>query len=210
MAAGRRLGAAARPAPDETEREGRLVARNRRFQSCNDVTQLLPLVDVIPFVPSVRGHVRRPRRRPDCLIATVATTTTATAVSCSGAADPEVVHQENLAVRTRYASSRGYHVGFRSDNKSSRTHPARGRLKLPPAPAHPRKLPDEKPCSFGESPPIPAHPGTTMTGLSRRRSRVRVPSLPLLTPRFTGTTTLLRRAEGSRSLHRLCRALPSV
>jgi hypothetical protein len=37
----------------------------------------------------------------------------------------------------------------------------------------------KKPCSRRESPPTPAHPGTTKTGLSRRRSRVRVPSLPL-------------------------------
>jgi MFS family permease len=35
-----------------------------------------------------------------------------------------------------------------------------------------------KPLSRRESPPVPARPGSTKTGLSRRRSRVRVPSLP--------------------------------
>jgi hypothetical protein len=35
-----------------------------------------------------------------------------------------------------------------------------------------------KPCSCPESPLTPAYPGSTKTGLSRRRSRVRVPSLP--------------------------------
>jgi hypothetical protein len=35
------------------------------------------------------------------------------------------------------------------------------------------------PCSRRESPRIPTQAGSTMTGLSRRRSRVRVPSLPL-------------------------------
>jgi hypothetical protein len=61
---------------------------------------------------------------------------------------------------------------------ASRTHPAGGRRELPPVPGDPRKQPRETPCSRRESPLIPAQPGTTMTGLSRRRSRVRVPSLP--------------------------------
>jgi hypothetical protein len=64
-------------------------------------------------------------------------------------------------------------------NCSSRADPARGSRKPPPVRANPRTDRGGKPCSCGESPPIPAKPGCTMTGLSRRRSRVRVPSLPL-------------------------------
>jgi hypothetical protein len=37
----------------------------------------------------------------------------------------------------------------------------------------------KKSCSWQKSPPTPAQPGSAKTGLSRRRSRVRVPSLPL-------------------------------
>ena len=68
-----------------------------------------------------------------------------------------------------------------SDNDASRTDPAGGRRKLPPSPANPGKRTDEKACSPGDSPQTPAQPGDTKTGLSRRRSRVRVPSLPLKT-----------------------------
>jgi len=64
-------------------------------------------------------------------------------------------------------------------NSTSRTDFARGRRKLPQKPADPRKTTDEKPRSRRKSPPTPAQPGSTMTGLSRRRSRVRVPSLPV-------------------------------
>ncbi len=71
-----------------------------------------------------------------------------------------------------------------SGNSASRAHPARGRRKLTPSPGNPRTGRAGKPCSRRESPPIPAQPGSPKTGLSRRRSRVRVPSLPLLTPRF--------------------------
>jgi hypothetical protein len=42
----------------------------------------------------------------------------------------------------------------------------------------PRKAGSQNACCRRESPPIPAQPGSAMTGLSRRRSRVRVPSLP--------------------------------
>jgi hypothetical protein len=62
---------------------------------------------------------------------------------------------------------------------SSRKYPARGPRNLPPAPANPRNSRAGKPCSGRESPPIPAQLGSAMTGLSRRRSRVRVPSLTL-------------------------------
>ena len=65
------------------------------------------------------------------------------------------------------------------DNATSRRYPAGRRRKLPPAPANYRKPTAGKTCSSRGSPPIPAQPGTTKTGLSRRRSRVRVPSLPL-------------------------------
>ena len=50
---------------------------------------------------------------------------------------------------------------------SSRRCPAMPASQAPKAPAHGRK-----------SPLVPAQPGTTKTGRSRRRSRVRVPSLP--------------------------------
>jgi hypothetical protein len=66
------------------------------------------------------------------------------------------------------------------DNAASRAHPAGGRRKLPPRPANPRNAGAGKPCSRRESPRVPAQPGSAMTGLSRRRSRVRVPSLPSL------------------------------
>jgi hypothetical protein len=49
----------------------------------NDVTQLIPLPDA---VPPVRGKPGRPRRRPDCVIADRAMTTTSTGGwSCSAA-----------------------------------------------------------------------------------------------------------------------------
>src|SRR5437879_3903625 len=64
------------------------------------------------------------------------------------------------------------------DNTASRTDPAGGRRKLPPAPGNPRQREVGMPCSRAESPPISAQPASTKTGLSRRRSRVRVPSLP--------------------------------
>ncbi|MFH9228289.1 IS5 family transposase [Streptomyces lydicus] len=44
----------------------------------NDLTQLIPLLQAVPPVRGTRG---RPRRRPDVLLATAATTTTSTAVS---------------------------------------------------------------------------------------------------------------------------------
>jgi hypothetical protein len=51
--------------------------------------------------------------------------------------------------------------------------PHTSRWRPPEAPTQTRESPQ------GESPPIPAQPGSAVTGLSRRRSRVRVPSLPL-------------------------------
>ena len=66
-----------------------------------------------------------------------------------------------------------------SGNVASRAHPARGSRRLPPTPASSRNDTRRKPCSRRKSPTIPAHAGTAVTGLSRRRSRVRVPSLPL-------------------------------
>ena len=75
---------------------------------------------------------------------------------------------------------------------ASRTDPGRSRAGQRPIPRssrrrwpqvlartrHPRKAGEEKACSRVESPPIPAQTGSAMTGLSPRRSRVRVPSLP--------------------------------
>ena len=81
--------------------------------------------------------------------------------------------------RTRAVSDyRTHPLVFSYDNKGSRTHPAGRRRKLPQVPANPRNRRVEKARSWWESPPIPAQPGSGMTGLSRRRSRVRVPSLP--------------------------------
>ena len=60
-------------------------------------------------------------------------------------------------------------------------HPVGGRRKLQQVPGNPRKPSGEK-SSHRKSPLTPAQPGTTKTGLSRRRSRVRVPSLPLFSP----------------------------
>ena len=54
-------------------------------------------------------------------------------------------------------------------NSSSRADPA----------GDPRNASAGKPRARRESPPIPVQPANAMTGLSRRRSRVRVPSLPL-------------------------------
>jgi hypothetical protein len=65
-------------------------------------------------------------------------------------------------------------------NRSSRADPAQGSRKRPPPPANPRDGTDRKPCPRRESPQIPTQLGSATTGLSRRRSRVRVPSLPLL------------------------------
>jgi hypothetical protein len=69
-----------------------------------------------------------------------------------------------------------YYQGY----DASRAPPARGRRKLPPAPANPRNAKVRKPRLRRESPPIPAQAGGAMTGLLRRRSRVRVSSLPYL------------------------------
>ena len=70
---------------------------------------------------------------------------------------------------------------YNSGNDASRADPARGPRRFPPAPGNPRQARSETPCSGGESPPIPAQSASGKTGLSRRRSRVRVPSLPLKT-----------------------------
>ena len=72
------------------------------------------------------------------------------------------------------------HIPHRSLNRqhyiprSSRRKPR----KLPHRPANARNCRAGKPCSQGQSPPIPAQATSPMTGLSRRRPRVRVPSLP--------------------------------
>jgi hypothetical protein len=57
--------------------------------------------------------------------------------------------------------------------------PRSSRRRSPEAPAaNSRNTRVGKPWPRRESPPIPAQPGSAKTGLSRRRSRVRVPSLP--------------------------------
>ncbi|MFC6676507.1 transposase [Nonomuraea ferruginea] len=47
-------------------RSGILVAVSLTGGNRNDVTQLMPLIKAIP---PIRGRVRRPRKRPDCLYA---------------------------------------------------------------------------------------------------------------------------------------------
>jgi len=65
----------------------------------------------------------------------------------------------------------------------------------PEAPVRTRQFPQHqgrKPWSRPQSPPIPVQAGSAMTGLSRRRSRIRVPSLPLSrskSGRSAGVTT---------------------
>ena len=65
------------------------------------------------------------------------------------------------------------------DNGASRADPAGETRKLPPNPADPRKpTGTESPAQGGNPRLSPLSPGSAKTGLSRRRSRVRVPSLP--------------------------------
>ena len=90
-----------------------------------------------------------------------------------------MAHQSEVLSRHRAAIQDRFALVCSCDNTSSRTHPAGGRPKLQPTPANRRNVGGEKTRSRRESPPIPAYPGSTMTGLSRRRSRVRVPTLPL-------------------------------
>jgi len=79
----------------------------------------------------------------------------------------------------RETASRAHPTLFaKTGNDSSRADPAGGSRKLPQVPANPRNGSAGKPCTRRKSPPIPAQAGSAMTGLSRRRSRVRVPSLP--------------------------------
>ena len=63
-------------------------------------------------------------------------------------------------------------------NDASRADPARGSRKPSPTPANPRNARFERPALAGNPRLSPLSPGSAMTGLSRRRSRVRVPSLP--------------------------------
>src|SRR4030095_5041095 len=85
----------------------------------------------------------------------------------------------------------GTHVSHQG-NAASRADPARGRRKLPPAPADPRSAGVGKPCSGWGTRPISAQPGNAMSGLSRRRSRARVPSVPSLNTTLTGGFSTLR------------------
>ncbi len=88
--------------------------------------------------------------------------------------------------------------------RSSRTSLPEG----PSSPANPATTGAEKPCDSREFPPIPAQPGTAMTGLSRRRSRVRVPSLPSLLQRFCASSR--RHVPCARFLEKLADLLPSA
>jgi hypothetical protein len=66
------------------------------------------------------------------------------------------------------------------DNASSRAYPAGGRQKVSQIPCNPRSEGGRMACSYRKSPPIPAQRRTTKPGLSRPKSRLRVPSLPSL------------------------------
>jgi hypothetical protein len=59
-----------------------------------------------------------------------------------------------------------------------RIPPQEGRRKLLPSPGNPRNASVERPAHGGNPRSFPLRPESAMTGLSRRRSRVRVPSLP--------------------------------
>jgi hypothetical protein len=71
-------------------------------------------------------------------------------------------------------------LDVRERTLASRANPARASPRSPRHVRIPRNASVREPCSRRESPPIPAQPGSAMTDLSRRRSRVRVPSLPSL------------------------------
>ena len=66
-----------------------------------------------------------------------------------------------------------------TDNTGSRANPAGGRRKLPSAPGDPRNRNSPNDHSRRDYLSIPAPAGNAKTGLSRRRSRLRVPSVPL-------------------------------
>jgi hypothetical protein len=80
-----------------------------------------------------------------------------------------------------------------------RSIPRSSRRRSPEAPDRARQFRNTrsgKPWSRGESPAIPAQAGSATTGLSRRRSRVRVPSLPSLeVPANRPVRLLLKRTE---------------
>jgi len=70
-----------------------------------------------------------------------------------------------------------------SSQLGQRRIPHKSRGRPPEVPAHPRESPQcegRKALLMAKSLPIPARPAGAMTGLSRQRSRVRVPSLPSL------------------------------
>ncbi len=98
-----------------------------------------------------------------------------------------VLHERSMgvygALLTRALSSRTHPAPF---TERATPHPALIPQEVAgssrPMPGNPRNATVGKPCSRRESPPIPAQPASTKTGLSRRRSRVRVPSLPLKVP----------------------------
>jgi hypothetical protein len=80
------------------------------------------------------------------------------------------------------------HISSRSPARQ-RHIPCSSRGRSPDTPARARQSPQEssgKACSWRKSPPIPAQPASAKTGLSRRRSRVRVSSLS----RISRTKTL--------------------
>ena len=79
--------------------------------------------------------------------------------------------------RGRRCNQRKSCADAHAPNAPATTPPATNAHSLGEGYGH-SKPSDEKSCSWRRSPPTPARPGTTTTGLSRRRSRVRVPSLP--------------------------------
>jgi hypothetical protein len=100
-------------------------------------------------------------------------------VRCGEMAGEELSRRLVAEIKRVFADAGAIYAEFTAEaTNSSRVHPAGGRRKPPLTPANPRKPPSENACSRSKSPRTAAQPGSTKTGLSRRRSRVRVPSLP--------------------------------
>jgi hypothetical protein len=125
---------------------------------------------------------------------------------------PAVAGEHDSAPAKAFRSWGERSVVRHSDNDASRADPARASRESPSARESPQPTGRDA-CSRRESPPIPAQAGSAKTGLSGRRSRVRVPSLPSL---FAGILLGRGRRPGSdppRSTpndHGLWRELPKI
>ena len=87
------------------------------------------------------------------------------------------------AIHSRATGSRAHPAVFaQTGNYSSRADPARGSRTPPNAPACPPTTGAQDPAHAANPRVCPLSPQSAMTGLSHRRSRVRVPSLPSFEP----------------------------